>query len=216
MKKIIYILGLIVFCPFFVKAQNSDYKKNEFFVGFSNNQVEENFPSIENGQIVLLEDRRSVNGVEFSAVRNFNRFFGVKGDVSATFSGSKKRTIPFLDAGQNFDSYLLKEKKQQYNFLGGVQFKDNAAETRIKPFAHALIGANLQVDKYEQTNCPPILVCSEGILYKSGFAGAFGGGLDIKINNKIDFRAIQFDYNPVNIGRRNLKNNYRLGIGIVF
>jgi hypothetical protein len=53
------------------------------------------------------------------------------------------------------------------------------------------------------------------IVNETGFGGAFGGGLDIKINDRIDFRAIQVDYNPV-YTNRSFDNNVRIGVGIVF
>ena len=43
---------------------------------------------------------------------------------------------------------------------------------------------------------------------------AVGGGLDIKINEKIDLRAIQVDYAPIFSGF--LQNNIRFGVGLVF
>jgi hypothetical protein len=49
----------------------------------------------------------------------------------------------------------------------------------------------------------------------TGFGGAFGGGLDIKVSDRIDFRVIQVDYNPV-YTRSSFNNNVRIGVGIVF
>lgn len=68
----------------------------------------------------------------------------------------------------------------------------------------------------------------------AGFAAAFGGGLDVRLNDRIDIRVIQIDYNPMRfdfsdfgaIGvpgtptplgdpKRTL-HNFRIGIGIVF
>ena len=107
-----------------------------------------------------------------------------------------------------------------YNFLGGIQIKDNASKRRIKPFAHALIGAVHNRSKTENITC--ISNCSnfnsntrDFSSSDTGFGGAFGGGLDIKINDRIDFRAVQFDYNPV-YSRSRVDNNFRFGIGFVF
>jgi hypothetical protein len=50
---------------------------------------------------------------------------------------------------------------------------------------------------------------------ETGLAGAFGGGLDIKLNDHIDFRLIQVDYNPIKFNG-GVQQNVRIGIGFVF
>jgi hypothetical protein len=59
-------------------------------------------------------------------------------------------------------------------------------------------------------NCAQIIAANE-----SGFAAALGGGIDIRVNDRIDFRLVQIDYNPV-ILDESTSHNYRFGIGIVF
>lgn len=79
MKKIfakifISLLVLGIWTNGLAQTTTDDYKKNEFFVGYSHQRSEEN----------------SNNGFEVSAVRNFSRYFGIKGDFSAAFN---KRTV---------------------------------------------------------------------------------------------------------------------------
>ncbi len=199
----------------FAQTDDEEYNKNEFYVGYSNQQVGNS-------------NRRTFNGFETSYVRNFNRYFGIKGDFSAAYRNKNfnipvivgepiitgnTTTIMIADVNADNNSFV-------YNFLGGIQIKDNASKTRIKPFAHALVGAVHNRSKTENVTC--ISNCSN---FNSntrnfsssdiGFGGAFGGGLDIKINDRIDFRAIQFDYNPV-YSRSSVNNNFRFGIGFVF
>ena len=50
---------------------------------------------------------------------------------------------------------------------------------------------------------------------ETGFAGVIGGGVDIRVTPRIDFRAIQLDYNPTRLGGQTL-HNFRVGIGLVF
>ena len=58
----------------------------------------------------------------------------MKGDVSGNW---KKKTFAIgTTASVELDSSL-------WNFLGGVQIKDNAKEARFKPFAHALVGVHM-------------------------------------------------------------------------
>lgn len=204
MNKLINALCLTVVLCTAVFAQNStddEYKKSEFYVGYSNQQVDRG-------------NHVSFNGVEVSATRNFNRYFGIKGDVSAAYRS--QRFDSTFSNGTTVSSFSAKQSASVYNFLGGVQVKDNAATTRFKPFAHALVGVAHKRNKVgdvvcQGTNCP-ILGSS---FNETGFGGAFGGGLDIKINDRIDFRAIQVDYNPI-YTNRSFDNNIRIGVGIVF
>jgi hypothetical protein len=49
----------------------------------------------------------------------------------------------------------------------------------------------------------------------NGVSGVFGGGLDFRLNDKVQIRAIQVDYNPLWIGSQ-VDHNLRIGAGIVF
>lgn len=48
----------------------------------------------------------------------------------------------------------------------------------------------------------------------TGLAAALGGGLDIRLNKRLDLRAIQVDYNPTRLFG-STQHNIRIGIGIV-
>ena len=188
----------------FMSRQNTDsYRKNEFFVGYSYQNVDLDF------------ERDGLKGINASYVRNFSRYFGVKADVSAVYR-SETFNSTFFDTNNNPVNFRSKFKQVKYNFLGGIQLKDNASENRLRPFAHALIGVG--VNRISSTsNCQNSSSCPSFLDFKqttTNLAGAFGGGLDIKINDKFDFRAIQFDYNPQLVDRA-VTRNFRFGIGIV-
>ncbi len=107
-----------------------------------------------------------------------------------------------------------------YNFLGGIQVKDNARSGRFKPFAHALVGAGHARTKFSAFACSPGPLCTavfvpDETASGTGFAGAFGGGLDIRVGDRFQVRAFQVDYNPVRI-EGNTQHNVRFGAGIVF
>lgn len=193
-----------------VMAQTTDYKKSEFYVGYSNNQVDTGADS-GNDIRSFFNDRRSYNGFEGSAVYNINRYFGAKADISGTYR-NQRVSSQIVNGTVSFDS-----NQSLYNFLGGVQVKDNSSEARIKPFAHALIGAGYQKFSIKNATCTNAGGCSSLIFRDfsdTGLAGAIGGGLDVKVGKRVSIRAIQVDYNPIKFNRVN--HNVRFGAGIVF
>lgn len=217
-KKAIIALSIAAVSAASVLAQSSgdDYKKVEFFAGYSNGQVDTGVDS-GNDAIDLFRDRESFNGFNVAGVYNLSRYVGVKGDFSASYNNT-----PFTGTfqGPNAPVTITSETKNSlYNFLGGVQIKDNANEGRFKPFAHAMAGVGhfrTKVGSFTCTgvDCPTFLPPSETFT-ETGFSAVIGGGIDFRINDRFQFRAIQVDYNPVRVGGTTL-NNLRLGTGIVF
>lgn len=217
-KKAIIALSIAAVSAASVLAQSSgdDYKKGEFFVGYSNGQVDTGVDSGNSG-IDFFRDRESFNGFNVSGVYNVSRFIGIKGDLSGTYNSTRfSGTFP----GPNDDVTISGENKNSlYNFVGGVQIKDNSNEGRIKPFGHVMAGLGHFRTKVNDftctgTDCPTFLPPSETFT-DNGFSGVIGGGIDFRLNNRVQIRAIQVDYNPIRVGGETL-NNVRLGAGIVF
>jgi hypothetical protein len=211
MNKFINILCLafVLSVAAFAQTNPDEYKKNEYYAGYSNQQID-------NGNY------RTANGAEFSYVRNVHRYFGIKGDVSGAFRNDSftfngvTGTVP----SQTYTA-IQKANRSVYNFLVGVQVKNNTSNARFKPFAHGLVGAAVTREKYNYTctqgSCPVFFNAEQGFVNtNTHLAFAVGGGIDIKINDKIDFRAIQIDYNPIQRGGGNFQQNVRFGVGIVF
>jgi hypothetical protein len=208
--KTFLIATLILACASIAAAQ-SDYKRFEFFGGYSHNRVDTGIGDDEPELQDIINEREGFHGFETSATGNLSRYFGVKFDFSGHF---KSRSIPsgLNTTGIDIDSRV-------FNFLGGVQIKDNATEGTFKPFAHALVGAAHARNRVDISNdfciaifpspCPGDFTASE-----TGFAGAFGGGIDIRVNNRVDIRAVQFDYNPTRLFD-STQHNFRVGVGIV-
>jgi hypothetical protein len=214
MKKLFFALSLVTLAAVFVSAQD-DYKKGEFFVGYSNGQVDtgfSGFTSVPTG----IGDRTTFHGFNTSGVYNLGRYVGVKADVSGTYN-TTRFSFP-VTTGATTQTVSFDTSNALYNVLGGVQIKDNSTEKRFKPFVHALGGlgharakiSNVTCTTTVMINCAQILEASE-----NGFAAALGGGIDIRVNDRIDFRLVQIDYNPV-ILDESTSHNYRFGIGIVF
>jgi hypothetical protein len=220
MRKAILALTLTVISSAIVSAQPvpvDDLKKAEFFVGYSNGQVDTGIDS-GNSAVDFFRDRANFNGFNVSGVYNFSRYIGVKGDVSGTYN-SDRFTGEFDEVGIPF-TVSFKNSNSFYNFVGGVQIKDNANEGRFKPFGHAMIGAAHARSKITEYTCTsdgggcPTVVFPE-TFSDTGFSGVFGGGLDVRLNDRFQIRAIQVDYNPTRIDG-NTSHNLRLGAGIVF
>ena len=196
-----------------------DHKTGEFYVGYSNGQVD---TGVDTGNSVVdfFRDRENFNGVNVSGVYNTSRFFGIKGDVSATFN-KNEFTDTFTTGGLNY-TVGYKDNNSLYNFVGGVQVKDNANSGVFKPFAHAMVGAAHARTKITDFtcvapvggNCAPLEVDDE-TFSTTGFSTVIGGGIDFRLNNRVQVRAIQFDYNPTRL-EGSWQNNIRIGAGIVF
>ena len=220
MKYIFLTLAFVLTLSAFTFAQSSsDYNKTEFYGGYSNGQVDtgNNFSNSGNAVQNFFANRTNFNGFEAAGVYNVSRYFGIKADLSGTYHKEGNFAFPVTD-GASTQTVSGSIRDSLYNVLGGVQIKDNASTGRFKPFAHALVGlgharsdvTNLTCTTTASINCANF--GSGG--HTNGLAGAFGGGLDVRLSDKIDFRAIQVDYNPVRLnGVTN--NNLRLGVGIV-
>ncbi len=212
MKKIVLILTLIGVSSVFAFAQD-DYKKGEFYGGFSRTQADINSGGDDG---FTPSGSEGFNGFEAAGVYNVSRYVGIKGDVSGAYN---KQTFDISLSGNGTTPQVVtfETRTALYNILGGVQIKDNSSEKRLKPFAHALVGAGIARFKFEDNGCRTGQICGTNSFddTRTGVAGAFGGGLDIKLSNRIDLRAIQVDYNPMRIDGGTL-HNVRLGIGLVF
>ena len=220
MNKVILAISFTIISAAAAFAQTTavdDYKKVEVFVGYSNGQVD---TGLDSGSTVrdFFRDRANFNGFNASGVYNLNRYFGIKGDVSGTynkttFSNSFTDPISGTTFTTSFDT-----KNQLYNFVGGVQIKDNSNSGRFKPFAHAMAGLGHARTKIDNLQCSPSTVTCpivEDSFTQNGLSGVFGGGIDVRLNNKVQIRAIQVDYNPIRFDG-DTSHNVRIGAGIVF
>lgn len=218
--KIVLTFSLVLMTSLFLSAQTppDDYKKAEFFVGYSKGAVDGDTRRF----LTTTDDRpdsgsQTFHGFEVSGTYNVSRYIGIKGDFSGHYESGN---FSFPDGDllpMPRPTVAGSARNSLYNVLAGVQFKDNASTSRFKPFAHVLVGIG-QARTDINASCSPAINCSNIVVPQSdrerGFAGAFGGGLDIRLNERFDLRAGQLDYNPVILDSGTL-HNFRLGIGIV-
>lgn len=208
MQRLLFLTVLIVSCASMAFAQ-SDYNKIEFYGGYSHNRVDTGIGDDDPDLRDIINEREGFNGFNTSITGNITRYVGLKFDLAGHF---KERTFPINTASVDLESSI-------WNFLGGVQLKDNSKEARFKPFAQALVGVARARNKVDFSDgvcaavfpspCPTDFTSSD-----TGFAGAFGGGVDIRASDRIDIRVIQFDYNPTRVFDAT-QHNFRVGAGIV-
>ncbi len=229
MKRILTLSTVLLICTTAAFAQSSDYKKWEFFGGYSALNFDNLGDDTDNAAVNdLLSEKNTLRGFELAVTRNFHKYLGAKFDYSLHLRED--------DFSRPAGSGTVDTTVQ--NFLGGLQVKDNSEDgPRFKPFAHALFGVAVQKIDLDSPQLPAVLGVSDFHVNETSFAMAFGGGIDIKLNERIDIRAAQVDWNIIKRGDQQLgivlvptpfqtvgqpfvipgtrQDNLRLSIGIV-
>lgn len=218
MRKAALLLLTVVGCtpPAFAQSGNTDQRPRvEVFVGYS---------AI--GEVNTEGDRNNnpdfgnVNGdkgIETSVTGNINKYFGIKGDFSVHFNDQQTLatfTQPCAQAPCPLITQNSDLKKRFYNFLAGPEFKARN-RTRLTPFAHALFGVAHSNAEAKSTDGTFNVSRTD-----TGFAMAFGGGLDIRVTSRFSVRS-SIDYNPTflnnsGLGSRDRQDNVRLSLGVLF
>ena len=190
MRKLVLFFFLIAVCAPAALAQ-SDYNKVDVFIGYNHMRADTGESGDPDNPFDETEGLHGVNG---SIAGNFSRYLGAKADYAF-----HTKSFDFVDGTDDFSVDVT-----NHNLVGGIQIKDNAKETKVKPFAHLMAGfANLRFKT---------LGFSES---RTGFSGIFGAGLDVKVNDRVDVRVVQADYNPTRLDGET-QHNFRIGIGLVF
>jgi opacity protein-like surface antigen len=177
-----------------------EYKRGTFGVQYNHNRVDTGGAFDPTG---TSSEREGFHGVGLNAGYNFHRFAGAEFD----FSHVRKDTtvgIPTVPPG-NATADLRGRLTQ---FLGGVRVQDNRSETRVRPFARALVGV-----AHASADVRSALVTSDES--ETGFGAEIGGGLDIRLSDNVDFTAISAGYNPTRLDGET-QHNIKLGVGLRF
>ncbi len=134
----------------------------------------------------------SMSGVDAEAVFNWSPRLALVGDFSLNVAGPK----------------VSGPSKTQFNvesFLFGPQISSRRSRL-VRPFARALVGGT----RIAVNDLNVSLHTSD-----VGFAWALGGGVDLRVNDWVDFRVVQGDY----FGTHNFgstQTNLRLTFGFNF
>jgi len=228
MKRLAVLATLILISATAAFAQD-DYKKFEFFAGYSalwldNLAGDTGSPAVDD----VLGEKQNLRGFNVAGVYNFHKYVGAKFDYSLHL---REDNFSRPAGSGTIDTTLQ-------NILGGIQIKNNMEDgPTFKPFGHALFGIAVQKVDVDSPNLPALFGINDFHTNETSFAMAFGGGLDIKLNHRIDIRAIQVDWNIINRGDQQTgivlaptpfqtvgqpffipgtrQDNLRLGVGIV-
>ena len=191
-KRLLAIAGtLLIFAPALF-GQSRDYKQWEFFGGYSAMQFDNLGGDTQNPAVDdVLGGRNTLRGLEVAFTYNFHKYVGATADYSVHF---REDNFSRPLASGTIDSTI-------HNVLGGITIKNNTNDgPAFKPFAHALFGFAHQKVDVDSPQLPALFGISDFHTNETSFAMAFGGGVDWKINHRIDVRAVQVDWNIINRG----------------
>ena len=160
----------------------------------------------------------SLNGGGGGIVYNFNRFFGIKGDLQGY--GSTTRVFNNVTVvNPNGTITLIPQAAVQGNlftYMAGPQLR--LPTHTFKPFAEFLFGG-------AHTNTYTNLIKATGATVgpnNNAFAMAIGGGFDIRVTKNISIRPFQMDYLLTRFGTSLIpggnhnQNNFRYLAGVNF
>jgi hypothetical protein len=132
------------------------------------------------------------HGWNGSVTGNVNKWFGVVADFSGHYGSEQEGTIRI---NQNAHSFLFGPK---------VSFRGK----RLVPFGYAVFGAT----RFEES---AVVFGQRFSASDTGYSSAFGGGLDVKVNDRVSIRTFQLDYfRPNFFGEAHHRG--RLAFGVVF
>lgn len=215
MYKILFLTLFVFFCASFAMAQD-DYHKFEISGGYALTRAD-GYP----GDRLVSSDgtstsfvtsnpdstkRRNMNGFDTSAVYNFSKYIGAKFSFSGSYGRDENAFLP----GGTFQRTTapttilvvpgitgINTRLTQYNYMGGVQIKNNLKEKKIKPFTHFMVGIAQQKTDFTNIDQQRTNILGASEIKNNGFTYALGGGIDIRAGKRLDIRVIQIDYNPV-------------------
>lgn len=204
-KLILTAVLFLSYTPLTLAQSAGEYNKVEVFAGYSHNRVNTGIST-------------GFNGFNVAATGNISKYVGLKFDFSGHFIRQDDTFFECVDffPGGGF-CINLKTRSALYNFLGGVQLKNNSKKARFKPFAHALVGVAHTKFDVDESSCdlPVTELCRDAMRISgnsdTGLAGAFGGGLDIRAGDRVDVRVVQVDYNPTRLFD-STQHNFRIVI----
>jgi opacity protein-like surface antigen len=202
----------------------------EIFVGYTNLQAEglpnRNNPNNWVFDTEFFRDRATLHGVNASVTAYNEVGIGITGD----FSWARR------SSGQDFAGGRADQNTDVYYVLGGPTVKFNRNH-RAQPFARVMAGIGYTRFKASTELVNPTGLGTSGNSFVIGgtdFAASVGGGLDVRVNDRLKIRVFQVDWAPVFLKDRTVdvlgsggiiepttlngqrQDNVRLSFGVAF
>ncbi|MDT7605395.1 MAG: hypothetical protein QOF61_3392, partial [Acidobacteriota bacterium] len=158
MRKALYVALFFVFCAPLAHAQ--DIQRGEFGGGYSANWVDTQgaFSADPNSN-----SRDLFHGFYVNGAYNFTRYVGVQAEVSHNRKKTDFQNLIFQPV--HLDGRLTQG-------LVGIKLQDNSTDTKVRPFARALIGVgHASADLRVNTSPTTVVNTSDR---QNGFASVFG------------------------------------------
>jgi hypothetical protein len=212
MKTLLFSLAvLLVSLP--VAAQ--DHPRMELFLGYSALVTPSDEAVITDGFDTVRVKRETafVNGWNASLAVNANSWLGFVGDFSGHYGPVD------YNASDSINNLTFGTRTRVHQYMVGPQFSRRGDSTRL--FVRALIGA---VTVKQSVSIEDLNINET----ETGLAVGAGGGLDIRINDRLSWRAVQADYfwyrfgqpklivNGAQISNSTTQNNFRISTGLIF
>lgn len=197
-----------------VSAQEKDFPRVEGFVGYSG--VFTDSVLIKTGPGASGQtDLDSAAGFESAIIGNVNRTLGIKGDISAHFGRYKEEDFTVPCGLPSCPTQTANSHTRLFNFLVGPELKLRN-HTRITPFADALFGLAHTSTFFHTSGSSLNFTGTTG---DTGFAMAFGGGLDVRLVHRFSFR-FSSDYDLAQgqtspAGSSKTLNSWRISVGVL-
>jgi opacity protein-like surface antigen len=201
MRKMLLLVGLVLFMGGVAQAQDEGYSKVEISGDYSYMRTNVKVTTQSTGSGIPTSTHTldsNLNGWSATGAYNVNHWFGLVADLGGEYGTP---TITVMSTKFSFQEHL-------FNAVFGPQINFRNS-TKVTPFVHALVGFSHGSFK----------ISSPGFTSKTetdnAFAGAFGGGLDWNVGEHMSIRLIQAEYFPTHF-KGNTQNNARISAGIVF
>ncbi len=187
MTRIFLLLLVALICAPAAWAQDRDYSRYEFYVGYANERANNNADRFDrnatatfNGaRVDFRSEKARYNGFEAEFNQNVTRHIGIVTSFSGTYD-----TTNYFDqrSGRTFRASV-----QRYDLLAGPRY--NWRPSGVTPYVHGLFGISHIRASFDDALNPETKS-------DTAFAMAFGGGVDVHAGEHFDVRVIQLDYVP--------------------
>jgi hypothetical protein len=202
MRKALFAVLFLAFSAPLALAQ-TEYKRGEFGVGYSAAFVDSQGAF---STSPTADDRDTFHGFYVNGGGNFSRYLGVQAEVSHHRKSTDFTSVAGLPS-------RLEGRLTQG--LIGLKVQDNAVDTKVRPFARALVGIGHASGEFT-------VGTTTGSDDDTGFAAVLGGGIAFRVSRHADIVG-SADYNPIRltdnstvVSNSEFTHNFRLGVGLNF